>query len=72
MASNVTYSSGGASFNGSTSFVEMPSKVLTSNNFSFSLWVYNLNDNQSQDTTILSNQNDAGTYGVIFARTNPT
>ncbi len=58
------------SFNGSSSYIQMSSPVVSSGTaMSVSLWVWNNSATQSQDVTIFTNQNDTGNYGMILSRT---
>ena len=55
-------------FNGSTRNISTSNKVVTTSDFSFSVWVKNGSTSQAIDTTILTNQNDTNNYGLVFAQ----
>jgi len=58
----------GAGFNGSTSKIVMPNKVLTTGtDFTVSCWLKNGNTAQGQDCTVMSNQKDS-TSGFFVSR----
>ncbi len=55
-------------FNGSTQYITTSSKVISTNDFSFSVWVKNGSASQTIDKTIFTNQNDTNNYGVVFSQ----
>lgn len=62
----------GASFNGSSSYINLNNKIASGTAITVSCWIYSLSASQAQDVTIFSNQNDTNTYGIVFSRNTAT